>query len=314
VHLRAFSDHVSVWQDSDIRAGEDWRKALNGAISTADAAIILVSANYLSSKFVAEKELPPLLQSARAGKTVIIPVMVSAAYIPRHHPLWEYQFANDPTQPLDTLTGQDLDKIFVKIAEVIASEARRRVNPVRSAEPPPQPVVSDETPHAVSASLAAEIAAKVAELIGSSSKGAERGSDRTGSPRQPIPSDLVFVIMSYTEDMEPVFEGIAAAAASVGLRAERVKDVKGDYRITDKIMEMILSSRLVVADLTNERPNVYFELGYARGIGKSVITIARRDAIIHFDVKDWTYIPYIDSRLLERDLKQRFEYEIEREK
>ena len=54
---------------------------------------------------------------------------------------------------------------------------------------------------------------------------------------------------------------------------------------------MILSSRLVVADLTHERPNAYFELGYARGLGKTVITIARRDSNIHFDVKDWTYIP-----------------------
>ena len=75
---------------------------------------------------------------------------------------------------------------------------------------------------------------------------------------------------------------------------------------------MILSSRLVVADLTHERPNVYFELGYARGVGKTVITIARRDAVIHFDVKDWTYIPYIDSRTLERDLKDRLRNELQR--
>jgi hypothetical protein len=75
----------------------------------------------------------------------------------------------------------------------------------------------------------------------------------------------------------------------------------------DQTMEMILTSRLVVADLTNERPNVYFELDYARGLGKPVITIARRDTTIHFDVKDWTYIPYVDSRTLERDLKERLQ-------
>lgn len=88
------------------------------------------------------------------------------------------------------------------------------------------------------------------------------------------------------------------------------KDVEGDYRITDKIIEMIQSARLVVVDLTHERPNVYFELGYARGLGKRVVTIARKESNIHFDVKDWKYLEYLDSRLLERDLKKRFEFEL----
>jgi hypothetical protein len=98
----------------------------------------------------------------------------------------------------------------------------------------------------------------------------------------------------------------------VGLEAKRVKDVLGDYRITDKIMEMILTSRFVVVDLSHERPNVYFELGYARASGKTVITIARRGTEIHFDVKDWTYIPYDDSRTLERDLRERLSNELRR--
>ncbi len=34
---------------------------------------------------------------------------------------------------------------------------------------------------------------------------------------------------------------------------------------------------------------------------------------IHLDVKHWTYISYLDSRLLERDLKKRFEFELARE-
>jgi hypothetical protein len=75
---------------------------------------------------------------------------------------------------------------------------------------------------------------------------------------------------------------------------------------------MIEISRFVVVDLTHERPNVYFELGYARGLDKTVVSIARQGTMIHFDVKDWTYIPYIDSRLLERDLRKRFEFELSR--
>ena len=46
----------------------------------------------------------------------------------------------------------------------------------------------------------------------------------------------------------------------MGLEVKRVKDVPGDYRITDRIIRMIWEARLIVADLTYERPNVYFEI------------------------------------------------------
>jgi hypothetical protein len=123
-------------------------------------------------------------------------------------------------------------------------------------------------------------------------------------------SQLVFVACSFTPQMDPVYHAIALAAQAVGLRAERVKDVPGDYRITGQILTMIRRARLVIADLTDERPNVYFELGYARGLGKTVITILRSGTTAHFDVRDWTYLEYFDSRPLEEDLIERLRYEI----
>ena len=84
-------------------------------------------------------------------------------------------------------------------------------------------------------------------------------------------NDLVFVIMSFSPDMEPVFEGIGAAAQTAGFQAKRVKDIVGDYRITSRIIELITTSCMVVVDLTHERPNVYFELGYARGLERRLL-------------------------------------------
>jgi nucleoside 2-deoxyribosyltransferase len=96
------------------------------------------------------------------------------------------------------------------------------------------------------------------------------------------------------------------------LEAKRVKDVAGDYQITNQLMSMIATARLIVADLSHERPNVYFELGYARGLGKTVVTCARERTKIHFDAKDWTYIAYNDSRVLEKALLDRFRFELEK--
>ena len=123
-----------------------------------------------------------------------------------------------------------------------------------------------------------------------------------------VPEDepLVFVITSYLPDMEPTFAAVKSAAQRLGMRAERAKDTTPDRRITDSMLRMIKTARFVVADLTHERPNVYFELGYARGIGKTVITIARRDTAVHVDVRDWSLLEYIDSRPLEQDLVKVF--------
>ena len=127
-----------------------------------------------------------------------------------------------------------------------------------------------------------------------------------------VDEKLVFVVISFDAAMDPAFEAICAAAKACGLVAKRVKDVLGDYRITDKMLAMIASAPFVVADLSLERPNVYFELGYARGLAKRVITILRDGSSAHFDVQDWQYLAYADFRPLEKDLADRFRYELQR--
>jgi hypothetical protein len=168
----------------------------------------------------------------------------------------------------------------------------------RIAEGPP--VANDSTMR----DLAQEIAVQVVSMLGNRPQAQRDGVETSDD-------SLVFVISSFTPEMEPSYLAITSAAQAVGLHAERVKDIPGDYRITDLILRMIRQARFIVADLTHERPNVYFELGYARGLGKTVITILRSGASIHFDVRDWTYIEYFDSRPLENDLLQRFRFELQ---
>ncbi|EMJ96460.1 hypothetical protein LEP1GSC198_2924 [Leptospira kirschneri str. JB] len=117
-----------------------------------------------------------------------------------------------------------------------------------------------------------------------------------------IDQNKIFAIMSFEPEMEHIYEGMRAAGLICGLEVIRVKDEVGDYKITDKIIELITKSKFVIADLTNERPNVYFELGFARGIEKRVITTAKKGTNLHFDVKDWTCIFYNDSREIEKEL------------
>lgn len=80
--------------------------------------------------------------------------------------------------------------------------------------------------------------------------------------------------------------------------AERVDEVKSNDRITDRIIKSISKAEYVIVDLTKERPNVFFEAGFAHGLGKVPIYIARHGTPIHFDIKDYPIIVFRNMKEL----------------
>ena len=60
-------DHpIDVWEDTQLRAGERWLDSIENALASAKLAVLLVSANYLASDFIASREMPPILASQSA--------------------------------------------------------------------------------------------------------------------------------------------------------------------------------------------------------------------------------------------------------
>ncbi len=116
IHLKPYERHssIEVWSDEKIRAGELWRKEIQNALDQAQAAILLVSPDFIASEFIRENELPPLLKAAeREGLTILwVPVSYSS-YL--ETPIAKYQAASDPAQPLKTMTEGEQDRVWVEI-------------------------------------------------------------------------------------------------------------------------------------------------------------------------------------------------------
>lgn len=72
-------------------------------------------------------------------------------------------------------------------------------------------------------------------------------------------------------------ESVRPAALACGLEAVPVDLTEGRETISVRILKMIEEAPLVIADLTYERPNCYFEAGYALGKGVHPIFTARED-------------------------------------
>jgi nucleoside 2-deoxyribosyltransferase len=130
-----------------------------------------------------------------------------------------------------------------------------------------------------------------------------------------VDPDSAFVAMRFTDDLRDVFaEGIEPALLSTGFRSIRVDLIEHNGKIDDRIVADIRKSLLVVADFTGHRQNVYFEAGFALGLGRHVIWTCRDSDIgqAHFDTRQYNHVVWCDAADLRERLRNRIEATIPR--
>jgi TIR domain len=109
---------VDIWDDKKIAVGADWREEIKKALEETKVAVLLVSADFLASKFIAENELPPLLDAARAGGAKIFSVILRPCAF-EDTPLYRYQAVNSPSNPLSSINPNEREKIWLKVAKLV---------------------------------------------------------------------------------------------------------------------------------------------------------------------------------------------------
>lgn len=115
---------IKVWDDTKIRAGANWRYDITQALESAKVAVLLVSPNFLASKFITDKELPSILEAAKSEGVTILWVPVRSSSF-EETPIEAYQAAHPPERPLASMTTAARDKAFVEICKQIQQEYRR---------------------------------------------------------------------------------------------------------------------------------------------------------------------------------------------
>jgi hypothetical protein len=107
----------------------------------------------------------------------------------------------------------------------------------------------------------------------------------TAPALEPATKKSVFVAMPFADEFEDVYQfGIYSAIRRCGYTCEKVDESVFAGSIVDRIMDGIRNAEFVVADLSLEKPNVYLEIGYAWGMNKRVILVAREGQRLHFDL------------------------------
>ena len=124
------------------------------------------------------------------------------------------------------------------------------------------------------------------------------------------PSDKGFVAMWFNEDLTPAYEkGFRVGILGAGYDPVRVDHVEHSNRIDDEIIAHIRTAAFVVPDFTGHRGGVYFEAGFALGLGRHVIWTCQKDDIkdLHFDIRQYNTIDWENPEELALRLQRRIE-------
>ncbi len=120
----------------------------------------------------------------------------------------------------------------------------------------------------------------------------------------------VFVAMWFDDSMERAYnEGIKKALDELKYTPIRIKDKEHNDKICDQIISEIRKSKFAVCDFTGHRGGVYFEAGFAMGLGRPVIWTCRKNDIdnAHFDTRQYNHIVWEDEKDLYEKIKNRIE-------
>jgi len=121
-------------------------------------------------------------------------------------------------------------------------------------------------------------------------------------------SNQAFVAMWFDPGLDSAYtDGIAPALEDAGYSPVRVDRVQHNEKIDDKIIAEIRRSGLMVADFTGDRGGVYYEAGFAQGLGLPVIFTVRKDEIgrVHFDTRQYNHIVWDTPAELRERLNDR---------
>jgi nucleoside 2-deoxyribosyltransferase len=119
-----------------------------------------------------------------------------------------------------------------------------------------------------------------------------------------------FVAMWFHEDLDALWQdGFKPALEQTGYDPIRIDRTEHNEKIDDRIIAEIRKSGLLVADFTGQRGGVYFEAGFAMGLGTPVIWTCRNTDIekLHFDTRQYNHIVWTDAHDLKEKLINRIE-------
>lgn len=103
----------------------------------------------------------------------------------------------------------------------------------------------------------------------------------------------LFVVMQFTEPFNDLYtDVIRPIGGEIGFEVIRADETSGPGIIIADIERRIIEAKAIIADITPNNPNVYWEVGYAHALKKPTILVAERSTQLPFDISPFRTIFY----------------------
>lgn len=101
------------------------------------------------------------------------------------------------------------------------------------------------------------------------------------------------ILMPFGGLFDEIYEkDIAPVVREVGMEPLRADELWRDEKVINDIVDMIFNSSIIIADLSNKNANVFYELGIAHLLGRSVVPIVQNPEDVPFDLRQHRYLQY----------------------
>ena len=101
--------------------------------------------------------------------------------------------------------------------------------------------------------------------------------------------------MWFNESTNELFNNVfSPAIKNCGYEPVRVDLIPHNNKICDQIISEIKSSQCLISDFTGHRGGVYYEAGFAHGLGIPVIFTCEETDLqnIHFDIRQYNFLTW----------------------
>lgn len=128
---------LDVWSDQRIKASQDWHQEIQQAVDSAGVAVLLISQDFLNSRYIREHELPPLLKARAEEKIALTCLFLHPSNVDREEfddgrgnrvKLTDCQGLNTLDKPVVKYKNNDYERerLLLKAAQDLRDLARRR--------------------------------------------------------------------------------------------------------------------------------------------------------------------------------------------
>ena len=123
---------------------------------------------------------------------------------------------------------------------------------------------------------------------------------------------LIFVLMPFADEYKEIYDDvIKPLVEEMGLKSLRADEIFGLGAIMEDILKMIAKARIIIADVTERNPNVFYELGISHTVKNDVIIITQTMDDVPFDLQHLRCIEYSQTLRGSLDLRSQLKSTIE---